>query len=1037
MVPDEIENHRTSRCLLGMGIFPAFGLLVALLVVLVMEIQTTRQTNAHREREICAKMRDDTTDCAFTLAVRALAIGSTMSSVQSSRGLPFLMPDANVYASIRTGVSLSEKLYGTANSASNPKIFWYPTVAHADRETWESVMTSQYGFNVSVSDFVSSESHETGLSNTPMTALNSARAVPAPERASYNPLSAIWSTSGTGEPVPAAFARAVLGRDELENSRATLPSIFASRLLEDRKITARSPYDVSGNPLVNAGLVVTIPYCGVVGCDDDAAQVLGLVVYGITSQFWGALFPDHVEIDGLGGDAVKRVDRSRYAHHIALGGSYLDLEFRCYYNGRGVFHTIGPFLLIAAIGLLVAVVILVQYYLLDMRMQYARDRSAWVWRQRRILNAMPDAIANMTFAEDANKNAGESPARDEEQGLEPSREDVVFNVLNQHGDHGFHGMASQISLEDLSPADDLARLRALFKDPQTRSIEFESRLQGAERAVTYDVAVNPLVASGGSKSHERICVFRDVSVRVQREEESRRAACALVGCQESNAAKALLRAEERLSDNVSDQRNHESVASSRYLRKKLERADHGSKPYAFSTEALDSIVRPNSLEETKRNNSLSRETSREIEYFRRVSRPKKIAITGQVKTDTYLSHEMKNRIIVLLECSRLGCSDADAPVAAMRARFAYVTALAEDLLETTKRKSVLLHLATGIYDARLEEADISRLLATRVSRYVDAGRAVVLTPTRGAAAASVARLLLDPMLLNIILDNVLSNAFKYGGAAQPPNVQLQIDPVEHGVVSVRLAVRNAAGPGHAHLLDLGEDELNSIAARDGARAHGQLGAATSAGDGFPMAVASAKALGGTLRLTLQAREICATLSLPRVLLEASQHFGAMDISGLSMALVDDSVPARKMMKRKMERAFDSSRPPIVAGETHASIEAFPQTVFKDDTDVIFVDQNFGDVHQTKVGTDLVREIRALDREDGCPRRLIFVVSANDAPDDLILYLAAGADGHISKNTSIKQIRVEVCRIASDSDRFQGRVALRLSKSSASLATLHF
>ena len=303
----------------------------------------------------------------------------------------------------------------------------------------------------------------------------------------------------------------------------------------------------------------------------------------------------------------------------------------------------------------------------------------------------------------------------------------------------------------------------------------------------------------------------------------------------------------------------------------------------------------------------------------------------------------------------------------------------------------------------------------------------------GCAAAQVASLLLDPMLLNIILDNVLSNAFKYGGADQPPNVALQIEPVESGVVSVSLTVRNAAGPGHAHLLNLGEAELNSIAARDGARAHGSLGASTSAGDGFPMAIASARALGGTLRLALSQREVTARLSLPRVLLEAAAHFGAMEISEVSMALCDDSGSVRKIMKQKIQRAFASCRQPIVVGETHASIESFPQIVVDTDVDVVFIDQNFGDVHQTKVGTDLVREVRALDIALGNPHRLIFVVSANDAPDDLALYRVAGADGYVSKSASVKQMRVKVCQLASESDRFQGRVALRLSKSSEAIS----
>ena len=140
---------------------------------------------------------------------------------------------------------------------------------------------------------------------------------------------------------------------------------------------------------------------------------------------------------------------------------------------------------------------------------------------------MPDAIVSMTFTKDD----------------EPS-----MVVLNQDGNHGLHGMASTIALSDVVSTGDLARVRALFKDPSPRSIEFESCFVGSER---YEVALSPIIASG-SRSHERVCCFRDVSVRVMCEEEShrRRAALVLARAEESNATKALARAEEHLSENA-------------------------------------------------------------------------------------------------------------------------------------------------------------------------------------------------------------------------------------------------------------------------------------------------------------------------------------------------------------------------------------------------------------------------------------------------------------------------------------------------------
>ena len=281
-----------------------------------------------------------------------------------------------------------------------------------------------------------------------------------------------------------------------------------------------------------------------------------------------------------------------------------------------------------------------------------------------------------------------------------------------------------------------------------------------------------------------------------------------------------------------------------------------------------------------------------------------------------------------------------------------------------------------------------------------AGRNLTSVPTFGGAAALETSLLPDPVLTNIILDDLLSNAIKYGDAEQPPSVALGIEPVEDNVVSVSLTVRNAAGSGHLHL------HAHSIAAREGARAHGQLGASTSSGDGFPACV------------TPSPGDVCAALLLSCVKLETVAHFGAMEISGLSMALVDDSMSVRKIMKQTIARAFASCLVPIVAGETHASFNSFPQSAVDVDADV---DQNFGVTNPTKAGTDLVRAIRALDLAAGNPHRLILINSANDGPGDLALYRAASADAHVSNSISVKSLHMQVCRLASSSGRFRGRV----------------
>ena len=112
---------------------------------------------------------------------------------------------------------------------------------------------------------------------------------------------------------------------------------------------------------------------------------------------------------------------------------------------------------------------------------------------------------------------------------------------------------------------------------------------------------------------------------------------------------------------------------------------------------------------------------------------------------------------------------------------------------------------------------------------------------------------------------------------------------------------------------------------------------------------------------------------------------------------------------------------MIAGKTAASIDNFASEVAQFDIDVVLIDQHFGLVLESKHGTDLVREIRALDLAAG-KRRLIYIISANDTQADIEAYLAAGADGHVAKSITGLELRARVCKDAAAQPRFQGRIA---------------
>jgi len=337
-----------------------------------------------------------------------------------------------------------------------------------------------------------------------------------------------------------------------------------------------------------------------------------------------------------------------------------------------------------------------------------------------------------------------------------------------------------------------------------------------------------------------------------------------------------------------------------------------------------------------------------------------------------------------------------------------------------------MRLSTGRYEPSWGAVEPVALIDVRWQRFVAAHSSFERLPTTGAAADRKT-LRLDKVLFNIILDNMLSNAFKYGDASRPPSLGLRVEPLDDGATRVRLSMelRNWAGPEHAVLLQLGEEKLNEIALAEGRRAH-EHAAELSSGDGFPMAVAAASALGGTIRLVLLPGGVIAKLELPNVaavlpvaaLGSAAAVAAPAELSQLKIAMVDDSSTFRKTFVRLANKV--TSQEPIVAGATRESIDGFPKMVVESDMDVVLLDFNFAPVHHTKTGVDLCRECRQLDAEEGNVPRLIFIVSANDSPEDAERYRAAGADGSLGKKLTAKSLR----QVLEDAVRTHPRFAAR-------------
>mmetsp|Transcript_24746 Transcript_24746/g.83173 ORF Transcript_24746/g.83173 Transcript_24746/m.83173 type:complete len:1079 (+) Transcript_24746:64-3300(+) len=372
------------------------------------------------------------------------------------------------------------------------------------------------------------------------------------------------------------------------------------------------------------------------------------------------------------------------------------------------------------------------------------------------------------------------------------------------------------------------------------------------------------------------------------------------------------------------------------------------------------------------------------------------------KTERYLNHELKNRIFVLGQ----SCAEESLHVQI------------DEITEVLNSKAVLMRLSTGRYKPTQTAVDPVALIEKRRQRHLAANSPFERLKTTGTATCK--DLMLDQVLFNIIVDNMLSNAFKYGDALKPPTLSVKIDAVEDRAC-LTLELRNWSGPEHAQLLSLGEDALNDIALAEGKRAH-EHAAELSSGDGFPMAAAAALALGGTVRLLLLEDGVVAKLELPDLTISGAQKASAVskavpvELLELKMAMADDSATFRKTFARLAAKV--TSRSPVLAGETRESIDGFSQAVVDSDCDVVLLDFNFAPVHHTKNGLDVCRECRALDAEEGNVPRVIFIVSANDSPDDAERYVAAGADGSLGKKLTAASLRAVLEDVVKVHPRFQ-------------------
>jgi hypothetical protein len=232
-------------------------------------------------------VRDRITEWGKRQAVEASTLGSTMLRerfLSVAASTPFLVPGA-----------LSKKLqldrlvrFAKEFDQTPPSLLWSPTVRFEDRAAYEAWAGEMYGAagGIIITDLY-------GVTDDVTPPIFSV--VPAPPRATYNPMSVVWTLADPGTTVTIEQS---IGVDLQDYYRRTLPQALDAKFNGMRPL-AQPLYLAQGVPIANFALIVNVKVvektCG--DCFvDEQNPVLGIVSFYLSASRWLSIFPDYVDV---------------------------------------------------------------------------------------------------------------------------------------------------------------------------------------------------------------------------------------------------------------------------------------------------------------------------------------------------------------------------------------------------------------------------------------------------------------------------------------------------------------------------------------------------------------------------------------------------------------------------------------------------------------------------------------------------------------------------------------------------------------------
>ena len=265
------------------------------------------------------------------------------------------------------------------------------------------------------------------------------------------------------------------------------------------------------------------------------------------------------------------------------------------------------------------------------------------------------------------------------------------------------------------------------------------------------------------------------------------------------------------------------------------------------------------------------------------------------------------------------------------------------------------------------------------------------------------RVLIDPTLWSLILDNAIGNAFRHG---HPDNANVrfafsvsQVRSRDKVWLTVRLT--NTANPARPRITEEFVDQV----------LHGEF---TEHGDimsdhiGLQQSYAAAEAMGMEISLAQSGAQVLflMTMQVPLASSEDDEDPSrATDLdmfpANLNIYCLEDSASSRRLLNHNLLNWADTSHVHMY-GQDKASAGQFVAATLVDG-DIAILDQNLEyDGAVTMLGTDLVAELLAKGF-----RGLICIRSANVAPEDEVKYRMAGAHCIFGKDLPMRKAITEM------------------------------